>query len=606
MITYDNPIKGLAVDFSSVGFALLVTLLRPSRRLTTPFSFLPIGYEIVKILRSSKADSKERFETENLRKNILGVLNNITMFYQMYQSMNIDRPKIFLKSIFYGILMCSTFNLGVNGKDLLYSSRNVITKIVILIIGMIAYVGREIVNDGAIQDIQPITVKKTIRSSILNGLQICVLLQFVQQLIIQPKTLVYFSRSKNIIAPLAFHVAFMMGYHYHNKIIGQIVMLTLFVLIVLSILDLTGAALDIMTAGLAAHTLGYTITNVVWFMKSASTSSRAISFFTNVIGTIFITLFNQSAIFGTAIPITPIFYDRKIELVMCYFLIISSELFKVSENATLPMTRSEVVVLCCLYSVALFYKYESQESSVPEKIRNSSFSIFCMNIRQGYDMYGTDNIDRLIKLVKDESATILCFQEANAMSSMSKFRDVMGIIGEETGYHINQEAHFDEELYFKEMVFPMSGSIVKPKQHSIVMLEQNIEIMKRFCEKTVYRIGERNVHVWNLQLSDNETDRELQFNQVMEWTEKITDPLIVCGDFNVNILADKKEIIEGYGLAICDAGLQPYPVTFKDFDGEKRLDFILYTPDSLSPRNFNIQDTDVSDHFPITVDFDFV
>lgn len=625
-ITYAIPVTGLAIYATSAAIQIFILYKNINIRYAAPIITIPLWWELYKQNIQKKKNTKKEFMSNNIINNITGVTNTIFTLTSVYQILWTNERSTLIKSIVGAIVVNGIMYLGNGGIDVIFNTTKYVPKL-LLIGGTYLVLGLN--YKFSTLDFQKMQIQSTgIGSTILNGIQFGVCMFYVQQFIVQPKILENYIKLYNMAISLSFYPMFIYGYLYQSKqVIRSISVMSVFYLLYLQF----KVAPDIVNAifsQILAYSLGKIFTNTMYSMSTIDQNKVGISVLSFLLTNLTLIFVNQSISYGSKVPIPTWFYQKKHFMFLPSFFILLPQLLMEQDKDIRVVTVPEISFLTVLSFIALFVREKNAKKKLPNNLSTNSFKLISFNIRLGYDRFGNDSHEKLITFLQNETPIICCFQEMNGLISVSKFKDLIGSIEHEVGFYFDKDAINDNYLYYYDAVFPVTCSFIKPQSHSYLMLHSNYELMKRYCEKSIYSIGNKKIHIWNIHISAfNYEDRHLQFMQILNGSKLIDEPHIICGDFNfdiqfndetselVSMIPEKYlnnqtakqwflSTIDSYGFQMVGNDLDVYPITFKDFQYEGTLDYIIYSK-HLKASDFKVVSTDISDHNPVVVNFSF-
>ncbi len=135
----------------------------------------------------------------------------------------------------------------------------------------------------------------------------------------------------------------------------------------------------------------------------------------------------------------------------------------------------------------------------------------------------------------------------------------------------------------------------------------------RALERVILDIGDSqvqiiNVHgIWNEgKKGDERTIRQSQF--ILSEALKRNMPTIIVGDFNLNSSSESIRIINERFINLIDVyGIKATrPIVNDGLDIGNCVDDYIFVNDMIKINNFKVLETDVSDHYPLILDFDII
>jgi endonuclease/exonuclease/phosphatase family metal-dependent hydrolase len=228
-----------------------------------------------------------------------------------------------------------------------------------------------------------------------------------------------------------------------------------------------------------------------------------------------------------------------------------------------------------------------------------TLKIMTLNIHSAINWYGTFDLDGLASFIQNADPDIVGLQEVDLdWSSLSMFQDIPSELAQRLHMYYTFSASRERNNgYFGNLIlskYPMMqewtsilpGSL-EPRSFAFVQLMVN---------------GTR-INFLTTHLGLSVADRLQQVTKIIEFTNQVSGPLIVAGDFNgsdddpgVSVL--KQNLLDIQGLSeLKDCG------TFRSKNGKlsDRMDYILATPE-FSFAKLEVVDNYVSDHVPVVAE----
>lgn len=222
--------------------------------------------------------------------------------------------------------------------------------------------------------------------------------------------------------------------------------------------------------------------------------------------------------------------------------------------------------------------------------------VMTLNIHSGINWYGSFDPDGLTSLIREIDPDIVGLQEVDRnWSSKSGFRDLPA----ELAQRLNMFYAFSASLERNNGYF---GNLILSKYPIIQVwtspLPGSLE-PRSFALVQVLVEGVR-VNFLTTHLGLSVSDRLQQAAKIIEFTNLLSGPLIVTGDFNGDagdpaVAGLERNFLNFQGIGeIKDQG------TFRSKDGivSSKMDYILVTPE-FGLTKIEVADTFVSDHLPV-------
>ncbi len=110
--------------------------------------------------------------------------------------------------------------------------------------------------------------------------------------------------------------------------------------------------------------------------------------------------------------------------------------------------------------------------------------------------------------------------------------------------------------------------------------------------------------LWNGQGKSDSGDRLIQSDRIIAFLKRQTEPVVFCGDFNLNPDTQSMRKLEEYGLRnlITEHNITSTRTSFYTKPG-KFADYILVSP-QIDVKRFTVLPDEVSDHAPLCIEFE--
>jgi len=259
---------------------------------------------------------------------------------------------------------------------------------------------------------------------------------------------------------------------------------------------------------------------------------------------------------------------------------------------------SVLIILVLILTISWVAAAETDMGSQPS-MAELRLKVLTMNIHGGVNWYGEFDLEGLARFIESVNPDLVSLQEVDRVwSSRSQFQD----IGVELANRLNMFYAFSSSL---ERNQGMYGNLILSRYPIIQTWSEKLPgtLETRsyvFCQVL---IGGVRVNLLNTHLGLSETDRLLQADQVIRFTNQINGPLVLTGDFNGTAddpaVASLTKIFRDLQL---DSNWREHG-TFRLKDGNigGRIDYILASPE-FSLHHFEIIDTFLSDHLPLVAE----
>lgn len=256
-----------------------------------------------------------------------------------------------------------------------------------------------------------------------------------------------------------------------------------------------------------------------------------------------------------------------------------------------------IVLIICLPS-QISGQTNSPEISVfntNEPKNKNELRLLCYNLRGGRGMDGTNNHQRIVRILKDINADLVAIQEVDSFTQRNPF-DVMAFLGQETGmYHI-----FHGNIPYKGGKYGIGIlSKEKPLHTGYISLPGTEE------KRGVVMAEFKNFIFMSTHLSLTDSDRVNSARIINEYIQKTNKQAYIAGDFN-DMETTGKMFTEFYKEWEI---ISPDVLTFPSDSPKKRIDFIMARKNKNTTVNKSgipyIEGIDLgktSDHLPLCID----
>ena len=255
------------------------------------------------------------------------------------------------------------------------------------------------------------------------------------------------------------------------------------------------------------------------------------------------------------------------------------------------------------------------DTAEPTRLKEGSLRVVSLNIahsrgtslnqmlvsKQGF----LDNLDEVSDLLLRIDPDIAALQEVDAPSRWSGKFDHLGYIRNRTGWR--EHIHGDHQQGYMSR---FGTALISPHdlqgEHSHRFRSSWPTTTKGFVTATIdWQLTDKTITltVFSVHLDfSRKKVRQAQINELIEYINKISGPIIVAGDFNgewVDKDSAVRELIDELDLQAYDPDAESIG-TYKKPDG-KRLDWILIS-DDLSFDSYTVEPDRVSDHLAVVAD----
>lgn len=231
------------------------------------------------------------------------------------------------------------------------------------------------------------------------------------------------------------------------------------------------------------------------------------------------------------------------------------------------------------------YKDDLVPSLNSKNIQESTdMKIMSFNIHKGRNEKNKYTLDSTIKLIKENNADIVCLQE------------VLGFQDAKIKKHLENNSQFivnqRDNLFSHGLAIYSKYPIVESNQ---ILLTSNGE--QRGLLHVTFYINNKYVNVINAHLAINTDERKVQIEEMMNYINGLDGEVILAGDFNQTNLELNK---------LVDVGKYHGYVNSKTFIPiDSRIDHIFIKKGEIYSSTYNIIDSKLSDHYPITANIKY-
>lgn len=267
--------------------------------------------------------------------------------------------------------------------------------------------------------------------------------------------------------------------------------------------------------------------------------------------------------------------------------------------------------------------------------KKPSLRVCSFNVHSWAYINGNFKFDDMLAVIQDIDADVVCLQEAilpNDMRSGSKAwskdgwerKDLISKF-EEIGYDQARKCSTNNVNHTYPGTFFGNAILSKHTIHQSGQADLEKDALKGESRCYVYstiKIDGKQILIANVHLDvwdDTEKTRVNQIKQMIRELEKFNMPIILCGDLNSLKRSDYTDdewqwIIDNNlnvkpKTLVTDELSQSYNEAFDDGEFKysvwtgRRVDYMWYRGENISVSKANVYYTDLSDHFPIFVDF---
>jgi endonuclease/exonuclease/phosphatase family metal-dependent hydrolase len=229
-------------------------------------------------------------------------------------------------------------------------------------------------------------------------------------------------------------------------------------------------------------------------------------------------------------------------------------------------------------------------SAIPASISTTSpaaFTIMTFNIHHGEGLDGRVNIKRIADLIQNEKADVIALQEVDRYRWRSGYVDQARELAELLG----MDMRFAPSLIYTAGQYGNAFLSRYPIEDSSYTLLPDSKELRTLLEIKI-KVNSEPVRIATTHLGLSKEDRSNQLARISEMVKNYDDPLVVAGDFNMEL--------DSFPFKIDTTQLTNVPlradVTSTFVDG-KRIDYI-FTNRKNVQSSWAIP-TIFSDHFPV-------
>lgn len=232
-----------------------------------------------------------------------------------------------------------------------------------------------------------------------------------------------------------------------------------------------------------------------------------------------------------------------------------------------------------LYKDDLVPSLNTKNLQKPTDVKIMSF-----NIHKGRNDKNKYTLDSTIKLIKENDADIVCLQEVLGFQDAK----IKKQLENNSQFIVNQR----DNLFSHGLAIYSKYPIVESNQ---ILLTSTSE--QRGLLHVVFYINNKYVNIINAHLAINTKERKVQIEEMMNYISGLEGEVILVGDFNESNL-ELSELI--------DVGKYHGYVSSKTFIPiDSRIDHIFIKKGSIYSSTYNIINSKLSDHYPITANIKY-
>lgn len=203
--------------------------------------------------------------------------------------------------------------------------------------------------------------------------------------------------------------------------------------------------------------------------------------------------------------------------------------------------------------------------------------IITYNIHKGMNIYNENTLIEMIPFLKKINAEIICLQEV-LESIHFKILKQLNI----NGYFLKtvelNDDNYGIAIYYKKRINYVKSVYLKSQKEQRGFIHIQLVINNKI------------INIINTHLGLSEYIRKLQINEIYNYTKKLNQRVIICGDFN-----ERDIVIKNY----YDLAVLFRLENIETFQPSKsRIDYIFISK-KLKPVEYNVELINLSDHYPV-------
>ncbi len=222
--------------------------------------------------------------------------------------------------------------------------------------------------------------------------------------------------------------------------------------------------------------------------------------------------------------------------------------------------------------------------------------VMTYNIRGGWGIDGKRSTERIVEVILDARADIVCLQEVHQRLPQSRFVDQPGRLQSALGLPVTFQANLRLGPGGYGLAVVSRFPVQTVQNHLLPSAREQRGVLQVDFATPNGPLCVFCTH-WGL----NTDERLKQAVRLADLVTHAPAPALVCGDFNERADAPGlRLLLERTGLSDADAPLNrpTYPADRPD----ARIDFVLY-PSALTLQSLTLRETPASDHFPLVAEF---
>lgn len=272
-----------------------------------------------------------------------------------------------------------------------------------------------------------------------------------------------------------------------------------------------------------------------------------------------------------------------------------------------------IVLITGLIGIVYYWPLVFQWSPLSKTTNqnNHFIRVASYNVHNMQAEYGLSSLDRVADFVNEEQIEILCLQEVpseyNSTILLNAFKLMPYILISE------DEVESDSRLVILSK-YPLKSPrtlshMFRPHYALFGDVDyegKNVKIINCHLQTTNWNQSNNSQNSINVDIisrtSDNFLKREIQTNTIKSMLNKISDPMILAGDFNDSPLSyTYGTLVSGLEDSFLKAG-NGYGATYRYLGGVYRIDYIFFDKNYFKASNYRTINVNYSDHLPVLVD----
>lgn len=202
--------------------------------------------------------------------------------------------------------------------------------------------------------------------------------------------------------------------------------------------------------------------------------------------------------------------------------------------------------------------------------------IVTYNIHKGIDKKNKLTLLRMIKYLKSLDANVICLQEVlyHQYKIMKFFLKMKGIFAMNVD---RKDFKYGICIFYKGELLSYSRVFLSSKKEQ-----------RGFLYIKIKSNDDNAINIINTHLGLERSERQIQINEILNYSNLLLDKTIICGDFN-----EKNISIDSYN----DISVILNKTNIPTFN-TSRIDYIFVSKE-LTPKSYEVDNINYSDHFPV-------